>query len=202
MTNEILTCIKVRPGPAFCCKNMCPWLYFTIAFLCSYQLIKTYAWEIPFGNRIADIRKKERVNLQRAGYMQSVTVSLVPTLPALASVATFLVHAFAVGTLEPDKVRRRTADSNLRTNIEMVSFFTFPLLPFAGLHCASAIQRAPLFTRSATNGQDRPHWIISFSSPSTLSLMTPAARFHLPFSLRASNRRQRPESAWSAFGAS
>eukprot|EP00043_Microstomoeca_roanoka_P008172 m.78868 g.78868 ORF g.78868 m.78868 type:complete len:1323 (+) comp14131_c0_seq1:57-4025(+) len=67
LMNEILTCIK---------------------------LIKMYAWERPFADHIEQIRQKERYTLQKAGYLQSVTVALVPVLPAVASVTTFLIQAY------------------------------------------------------------------------------------------------------------
>eukprot|EP00055_Hartaetosiga_balthica_P015720 m.95054 g.95054 ORF g.95054 m.95054 type:complete len:1356 (-) comp8936_c0_seq4:1185-5252(-) len=77
MMNEILTCIK---------------------------LIKMYAWEIPFAAKIKEIREREKVILRKAGYLQSVTVSLVPILPAIASVSTFLVQAYYGNGMTADDV--------------------------------------------------------------------------------------------------
>ncbi|KAM9493789.1 ATP-binding cassette sub-family C member 12 [Clarias gariepinus] len=63
--NEVLTCIK---------------------------LIKMYAWEESFEKKITDIRKKEKLLLEKAGYTQSVNNSLTAIVPSLATILTFIVH--------------------------------------------------------------------------------------------------------------
>eukprot|EP00049_Salpingoeca_infusionum_P013021 m.242611 g.242611 ORF g.242611 m.242611 type:complete len:1470 (+) comp15333_c1_seq3:97-4506(+) len=63
------------------------------------KLIKMYAWEESFAEKINDIRATEKAILQKAGYLQSTTVSLVPVLPALAVMVTFLIQAYVKGTL-------------------------------------------------------------------------------------------------------
>eukprot|EP01147_Barroeca_monosierra_P006554 gene6554-319_t len=62
--------------------------------LTNIKLIKMYAWESSFALQIQSVRNKERQTLQRAGYFQSITVSLVPIAPALASVVTFIIQAY------------------------------------------------------------------------------------------------------------
>ncbi|XP_062922995.1 ATP-binding cassette sub-family C member 12 isoform X1 [Mobula hypostoma] len=56
------------------------------------KLIKMYAWEKSFAHAISGVRKKERKILEEAGYVQSANSSLVPIVPALATVLTFVVH--------------------------------------------------------------------------------------------------------------
>ncbi|XP_059848901.1 ATP-binding cassette sub-family C member 12 [Hypanus sabinus] len=56
------------------------------------KLIKMYAWEKSFGRSISDVRKNEKKILEKAGYVQSVNSSLVPIVPTLATVLTFVVH--------------------------------------------------------------------------------------------------------------
>ncbi|KAF5904416.1 multidrug resistance-associated protein 9, partial [Clarias magur] len=63
--NEVLTCIK---------------------------LIKMYAWEESFEKKITDIRKEEKLLLEKAGYTQSVNNSLTAIVPSLATILTFIVH--------------------------------------------------------------------------------------------------------------
>lgn len=63
--NEVLTCIK---------------------------LIKMYAWEESFEKSITDIRKNEKLLLQKAGYVQSLNSSLTTIVPTLATIVTFIVH--------------------------------------------------------------------------------------------------------------
>uniref|UniRef100_A0A4W3JDR1 ATP-binding cassette sub-family C member 5 n=1 Tax=Callorhinchus milii TaxID=7868 RepID=A0A4W3JDR1_CALMI len=58
------------------------------------KLIKMYAWEKSFANSVHDVRKEERKILEKAGYVQSVNSSVVPIIPALATVLMFLVHTF------------------------------------------------------------------------------------------------------------
>jgi hypothetical protein len=116
MMNEILTCIKVRSSQTVSMKRTFPSEIVSSRLTRSHsslQLIKTYAWEIPFRQRIYDIREKERAALRLAAFMQSITVSLVPVLPTLASVATFLVQAFTEKELAPEQVGLRTEAEKL-----------------------------------------------------------------------------------------
>uniref|UniRef100_A0A671M1F4 ATP-binding cassette sub-family C member 5 n=1 Tax=Sinocyclocheilus anshuiensis TaxID=1608454 RepID=A0A671M1F4_9TELE len=63
--NEVLTCIK---------------------------LIKMYAWEESFEKTVTDIRKSEKLLLQKAGYVQSLNTSFTTIVPTLATILTFIVH--------------------------------------------------------------------------------------------------------------
>ncbi|XP_048402987.1 ATP-binding cassette sub-family C member 12 isoform X2 [Stegostoma tigrinum] len=56
------------------------------------KLIKMYAWEKSFARSIHDVRKTERKILEKAGYVQSVNTSVIPIVPTLATVLTFVVH--------------------------------------------------------------------------------------------------------------
>ena len=53
------------------------------------RLIKMYAWEKPFIQRILNVRKKELVQIRRAAMMQSVMTSLSPSVTIVAAVVTF-----------------------------------------------------------------------------------------------------------------
>ncbi|XDV18157.1 hypothetical protein PO909_023910 [Leuciscus waleckii] len=72
--NEVLTCIK---------------------------LIKMYAWEESFEKAITDIRKNEKLLLQKAGYVQSLNSSLTTIVPTLATILTFIVHTALKLPLQP-----------------------------------------------------------------------------------------------------
>ncbi|XP_076855657.1 ATP-binding cassette sub-family C member 12 isoform X2 [Brachyhypopomus gauderio] len=72
--NEVLTCIK---------------------------LIKMYAWEESFEKKITEIRKREKLLLEKAGYVQSVNSSLTAIVPTLATIFTFIVHTAVGLPLEP-----------------------------------------------------------------------------------------------------
>ncbi|XP_071838057.1 ATP-binding cassette sub-family C member 5-like [Apostichopus japonicus] len=56
------------------------------------KLIKMYAWEVPFSKAVSAIRARERGYLEKAGYMQSFSISLTPITPNIATVFTILVH--------------------------------------------------------------------------------------------------------------
>uniref|UniRef100_A0A8C1VKU7 ATP-binding cassette sub-family C member 5 n=1 Tax=Cyprinus carpio TaxID=7962 RepID=A0A8C1VKU7_CYPCA len=62
--NEVLTCIK---------------------------LIKMYAWEESFEKTVSDIRKTEKLLLQKAGYVQSLNSSFTTIVPTLATILTFIL---------------------------------------------------------------------------------------------------------------
>ncbi|XP_071507087.1 ATP-binding cassette sub-family C member 5-like [Diadema antillarum] len=56
------------------------------------KLIKMYAWEIPFSRTINAIRKQERRMLEKAGMLQSFSMTIVPIVPSLASVISIIIH--------------------------------------------------------------------------------------------------------------
>uniref|UniRef100_A0A8C2BQI1 ATP-binding cassette, sub-family C (CFTR/MRP), member 12 n=1 Tax=Cyprinus carpio TaxID=7962 RepID=A0A8C2BQI1_CYPCA len=72
--NEVLTCIK---------------------------LIKMYAWEESFEKTVSDIRKKEKLLLQKAGYVQSLNSSFTTIVPTLATILTFIVHTLTLTIFSP-----------------------------------------------------------------------------------------------------
>ncbi|KAI5626170.1 multidrug resistance-associated protein 9, partial [Silurus asotus] len=72
--NEVLTCIK---------------------------LIKMHAWEESFEKKITDIRKEEKLLLEKAGYIQSVNCSLTALVPFLATILTFIAHTALQLPLQP-----------------------------------------------------------------------------------------------------
>lgn len=66
------------------------------------QLIKLYAWEEPFQDKIARVRAEEIVKVRRASYVKSVNTAVSQILPVICCFATFAVHTLALGKgLEP-----------------------------------------------------------------------------------------------------
>eukprot|EP00057_Strongylocentrotus_purpuratus_P027802 XP_011682276.1 PREDICTED: multidrug resistance-associated protein 5 [Strongylocentrotus purpuratus] len=63
------------------------------------KLIKMYAWEKPFMKTIAGIRAVERRLLEKAGLIQSYSISIIPVVPSLASVSSILIHVAMGNTL-------------------------------------------------------------------------------------------------------
>ncbi|KAL3847029.1 hypothetical protein ACJMK2_017965 [Sinanodonta woodiana] len=74
LINELLTCIK---------------------------LIKMYAWEQSFAKHISEIRSKERAILEKAAYTHSISRTVIPLVPVLAAVLTFLGYVMAGNDLTP-----------------------------------------------------------------------------------------------------
>ncbi|XP_068170423.1 ATP-binding cassette sub-family C member 12 [Antennarius striatus] len=60
--------------------------------LSSIKLIKMYAWEDSFEEKIAGIRKNEKTKLEIVSYVQNINVSITSIIPILATVVTFIVH--------------------------------------------------------------------------------------------------------------
>uniref|UniRef100_UPI0037E705BF ATP-binding cassette sub-family C member 12-like n=1 Tax=Semicossyphus pulcher TaxID=241346 RepID=UPI0037E705BF len=58
----------------------------------SIKLIKMYAWEESFEKKIADLRQKEKTQLQRVCYIQNLNTSITGIIPTIATVLTFIVH--------------------------------------------------------------------------------------------------------------
>ncbi|XP_023646215.1 ATP-binding cassette sub-family C member 12 isoform X1 [Paramormyrops kingsleyae] len=95
--NEILTCVK---------------------------LIKMYAWESSFEDKIADIRKKEKLLLQKAGYIQSLNNAITTIIPTVATILAFIAHTSLGQDLSSTSAFTIIAIFNSMR-------FTLGLLPFA-----------------------------------------------------------------------
>ena len=55
----------------------------------SIQLVKMYAWERPFFEKIQSVRKDELKLLRRSAFLQSISFSVTPTITIIAAVVTF-----------------------------------------------------------------------------------------------------------------
>ncbi|XP_077869660.1 ATP-binding cassette sub-family C member 5-like [Saccoglossus kowalevskii] len=64
----------------------------TNEMILSIGLIKMYAWEIPFGKKIQEIRNNEKSFLEKAGYVNSASYSVTPVVQVMAVFLTFTVH--------------------------------------------------------------------------------------------------------------
>ncbi|XP_037076068.1 multidrug resistance-associated protein 5-like isoform X2 [Pollicipes pollicipes] len=84
--------------------------------LAAIKLIKQYAWEATFVKRITEARSSERSLLQKAAYVQSVSIALAPTVPVIAAIVTFLSHVAAGYNLTAAQVFSVMAISGLMNN--------------------------------------------------------------------------------------
>uniref|UniRef100_A0A8C3VTK0 ATP binding cassette subfamily C member 11 n=1 Tax=Catagonus wagneri TaxID=51154 RepID=A0A8C3VTK0_9CETA len=64
----------------------------TSEVLTSIKLIKMYTWEKPFAEIIKDLRRKEKKLLEKCGFIQSLTTTLLFIAPTVSLVVLFLVH--------------------------------------------------------------------------------------------------------------
>ncbi|XP_074521778.1 ATP-binding cassette sub-family C member 12-like [Halichoeres trimaculatus] len=60
--------------------------------LSNIKLIKMYAWEDSFQEKIAGLRRKERKQLQRVSLVQNMNTSMSGIIPTIATVLTFIIH--------------------------------------------------------------------------------------------------------------
>ncbi|XP_072021809.1 ATP-binding cassette sub-family C member 5-like [Amphiura filiformis] len=56
------------------------------------KLIKMYAWEIPFSKQIGAIRNQERSVLEKSGYVQSLSTSMLPVVSIMSASFTIILH--------------------------------------------------------------------------------------------------------------
>ncbi|XP_025154543.1 multidrug resistance-associated protein 5 isoform X3 [Harpegnathos saltator] len=56
------------------------------------KLIKMYAWEKYFSQKLFAIRKKEEHWLHKIAYFQSLSISLTPAIPVISAIITFLAY--------------------------------------------------------------------------------------------------------------
>ena len=68
----------------------------TLELIQSIRIVKMFAWEHSFAERIFRVRKREEGYLLRSGLVQSVSWSVTPMVPAIAAFITFILHS-AVG---------------------------------------------------------------------------------------------------------
>uniref|UniRef100_A0A672ZZ09 ATP-binding cassette sub-family C member 5 n=1 Tax=Sphaeramia orbicularis TaxID=375764 RepID=A0A672ZZ09_9TELE len=105
--------------------------------LSSIKLIKMYAWEESFEKKIADLRKKEKKQLQKVSYVQNGNISITSIIPTIATVFTFLVHTLLGLELNtPDAFTTIAVFNSMRFCLALM-----PLCVKALAEAAVAIQR-------------------------------------------------------------
>ncbi|XP_071488722.1 ATP-binding cassette sub-family C member 5-like [Diadema antillarum] len=67
----------------------------------SIKLIKMYAWEMPFSDKIAHMRADEQRALEKGGYIQSLSTMALPIVPVIASMLTLTLHTALGNNLTP-----------------------------------------------------------------------------------------------------
>ncbi|XP_061926630.1 ATP-binding cassette sub-family C member 12-like [Entelurus aequoreus] len=60
--------------------------------LSSIKLIKMYAWEDCFLDKVSELREREKKHLRVSSYIQNINTSITSIIPTIATVLTFMVH--------------------------------------------------------------------------------------------------------------
>ncbi|XP_061819637.1 ATP-binding cassette sub-family C member 12-like [Nerophis lumbriciformis] len=60
--------------------------------LSSIKLIKMYAWEDCFLDKVSELREREKKHLRLSSYIQNINTSITSIIPTIATVLTFMVH--------------------------------------------------------------------------------------------------------------
>ncbi|KAG8960099.1 hypothetical protein FRC03_007064 [Tulasnella sp. 419] len=69
--------------------------------LSGIRIIKYFAWEIPFLNRISDLRYKELRFIRTLLFLKSATLALAFSLPVFASAISFITYSLTGHPLDP-----------------------------------------------------------------------------------------------------
>ncbi|XP_037339056.2 ATP-binding cassette sub-family C member 12-like isoform X2 [Pungitius pungitius] len=97
----------------------------------SIKLIKMYAWEDSFEEKIAGFRKNEKKKLQTLLFIQNANSSLTSIIPIIATVVTFIVHT-SLG------FKLNMADAFTTVAIFNSMRFSLALMPLSVRHVADA----------------------------------------------------------------
>ncbi|KAL6112799.1 abcc12 [Pungitius sinensis] len=97
----------------------------------SMKLIKMYAWEDSFEEKIAGFRKNEKKKLQTLLFIQNANSSLTSIIPIIATVVTFIVHT-SLG------FKLNIADAFTTVAIFNSMRFCLALMPLSVRHVADA----------------------------------------------------------------
>ncbi|XP_070762761.1 ATP-binding cassette sub-family C member 12 [Enoplosus armatus] len=98
----------------------------------SIKLIKMYAWEDSFEEKIAALRENEKKELQKVSYVQNANTSITSIIPTLATVLTFIVHTLL-------GLRLNTPDAFTTIAIFNSMRFCLALLPLSVKALAEAV---------------------------------------------------------------
>ena len=66
----------------------------------SIRLIKMYAWEKPFLERIISLKQEEMTELRKSGFYQAISLTLSPTITVIAPFIIFLIMTLAGAELD------------------------------------------------------------------------------------------------------
>ena len=105
------------------------------------KLIKMYAWEKPFAQHIARIRRQERRYLQHSAVVQSISSGLATVVPILAATFTFIAMTSAGNDLTAAQAFSFVALLNAMR-------FALAVLPFGVKSLSEAKVAAERFTVS------------------------------------------------------
>eukprot|EP01133_Synstelium_polycarpum_P004374 gene4374-5117_t len=81
--------------------------------LSSIKIVKLYAWETAFSNRLNQVREQELSQLYRFAYIRAFLLLIITSVPTLVSVIVFSTYYAYYRTLEADKLFAALAYLNI-----------------------------------------------------------------------------------------
>lgn len=102
------------------------------------RVVKYYAWEPPFLDRIRRRRAVEGIHLVRFAYLKALALPVTLTMPMFAMVATFLVYFLAHGRMPPP--------SDVFASIALFRIIVLPFTVFS-IALANFVQMRVSFSR-------------------------------------------------------
>ncbi|GJJ12903.1 hypothetical protein Clacol_007149 [Clathrus columnatus] len=103
----------------------------TTEVLQGIRLIKLYAWEMFYVNKIGDLRRRELKTIRKAAVAQAALISSVTAVPIVASILSFITYGLTGHTLTP---------AIIFSSLQLLDIIRLPLvfIPFVISACADA----------------------------------------------------------------
>uniref|UniRef100_UPI0037E82233 ATP-binding cassette sub-family C member 12-like isoform X2 n=1 Tax=Semicossyphus pulcher TaxID=241346 RepID=UPI0037E82233 len=144
------------------------------------KLIKMYAWEDSFEKKVADLRNKERKQLQRVNYVQNMNTSITGIIPTIATVLTFIVHTLLGLSL-------KTSDAFTTIAIFNSMRFCLALLPMSVKAMAEAAVSLTRFRKILLIQNPDPYMVQKKDSDSAIVMKKATLSWTKPDSLTDSS---------------
>eukprot|EP00957_Ditylum_brightwellii_P102702 7827316-Ditylum_brightwellii.AAC.1 len=98
-------------------------------------------WELQFDERIANVRRKEMLQIQRASRLKALNEAVFFLTNIVVAMITFLVHIYRGGSLTPQNVFTTLSLTNI-AQIQLTKYFSLAVMGISECHVSiSRIQR-------------------------------------------------------------
>mmetsp|Transcript_18358 Transcript_18358/g.26582 ORF Transcript_18358/g.26582 Transcript_18358/m.26582 type:complete len:1406 (-) Transcript_18358:280-4497(-) len=105
------------------------------------RVMKMSGWELQFDERIANVRRKEMLQIQRASRLKALNEAVFFLTNIVVAMITFLVHIYRGGSLTPQNVFTTLSLTNI-AQIQLTKYFSLAVMGISECHVSiSRIQR-------------------------------------------------------------